>query len=168
MESQPETRPRPVAVSSPRANRLRAVNVSRKNRSATSNGSTILAGVDGRSLEARRFRDLVVSFAEPLGGFESLTEESAALVRQAASITMQNESIQAAAVRGEPVDAEQVVRLTNALTRVLSALKRHRKPKSSAPSLAEIVARHRAEEAARAAAPTATPAAATGDNEGGR
>lgn len=164
MESQPETRPRNIAVSSPRTNRLRAVNVSRKNRSATSNGSTILAGVDGRSLEARRFRDLVVSFAEPLGGFEGLSEESAALVRQAASITMQNESIQAAAVRGEPVDAEQVVRLTNALTRVLSALKRHRKPKSTAPSLADIVARHRAEEAACKATPP-TPAVEDG-NEG--
>jgi hypothetical protein len=77
---------------------------------------------------------------------------------------MQNESIQAAAVRGEPVDAEQVVRLTNALTRVLSALKRHGKPKSTAPSLADIVARHRAEELARKAA-HATAASDSGDGE---
>ncbi|MGJ0426972.1 hypothetical protein [Methylocystis sp.] len=120
---------RPVAATSPRMNRLRAVNVSKRNRSAASNRSTILAGVDGRSLEARRFRDLCVSYADPLGGFESLAEDDAAIVRQAAGITMQTELMQAAIVRGEPVDAEQVVRLTNVLTRLLASIKKKHPPK---------------------------------------
>jgi hypothetical protein len=129
MESSSEMQSRPVAVASPRANRLRAVNVSRKNRSAASNRSTILAGVDGRSLEARRFRDLCVSYSDPLGGFESLSEDDAAIVRQAAGVTLQSESMQASIVRGEAVDAEQVVRLTNVLTRLLASIKKRHPPK---------------------------------------
>lgn len=129
VESSSDIQSRPVAATSPRMNRLRAVNVSKRNRSAMANGSTILAGVDGRSLEARRFRDLCVSYADPLGGFDSLSEFDAAIIRQAAGITMQTESMQAAIVRGESVDAEQVVRLTNVLTRLLASIKKKHPPK---------------------------------------
>lgn len=112
-----------------RSGRMRPVTPSKTNRSRCSNSPLALPGLDGRSAEARRFRDLVLSFAEPLGGVDGLSEENASLVRQAASITMANEAIQSAAVRGEHVDAEQVVRLTNALTRVLAALRARRRVK---------------------------------------
>jgi hypothetical protein len=121
---------------SPRSNRLRVVKPSRQNRAAVSNRSTILAGVDGRTPEARRFRDLVLAYSEDLGGFEALSEDAAALVKQAATVTMQTEAMQGAATRGEAVDAEQLVRLSNVLARLLKALHGRRKPKK-APSLAE-------------------------------
>src|SRR5271166_3567700 len=42
-----------------------------KTRSVMSNGHRLHPrNIDGRSTEARRFRDLVESFAEPLGGLE--------------------------------------------------------------------------------------------------
>jgi hypothetical protein len=131
---------------SPRSNRLRPVAVSKTNRSALSNGLTILRGVDGRSPEGRRFRDLVVSYADELGGAASLSEQDAALVRHAAAVTMQSEALQGAVVRGEHIDQEQFVRLGNSLTRALNALKARRKPKAKG-ALDSILERHRADEA---------------------
>jgi hypothetical protein len=37
-------------------------------RSRVTNGSKFISGVDGRSAEARRFRDLAMSFADDAGG----------------------------------------------------------------------------------------------------
>ncbi len=105
------------------------------------NGSTVLSQIDGRSAEARRFRDIVINLASDLGGLAELSEHDAALVRHAAALTMQSEVMQRAAVRGEAVDTEQLVRITNALTRTLSAVNARRKPKR-APGLADILARH--------------------------
>ncbi len=131
-------------AASPRSNRLRAVSVSRTNRSAASNGTTILQGVDGRSAEARRFRDLVMAFAADLGAdVTELSEADAALCRHAASATMQSESLSRAVVNGEAVDTEQAVRVGNLLTRAMAALHRRHKPRSTTPSIHEIAARHR-------------------------
>ena len=108
-----------TAVQSPAAghkpkSRLSPVGVlTKRQRSAMANGDTLITGVDARSAEARRFRDLCISFAAPLGGFTGLAEHDAALVRHAAALTMQSEQMQREAVRGEPVDTEQLVRVTN-------------------------------------------------------
>ena len=107
------------------------------------NGDTLITGVDARSAEARRFRDLCISFAAPIGGFGDIAEHDVALVRHAAALTMQSEGMQRAAVRGEPLDAEQLVRVTNALTRTLNALSARHKPRSTTPSIHDIAARHR-------------------------
>jgi hypothetical protein len=40
-------------------------------RSRITNGKQMLAGIDGRSAEARRYRDLAMSFADDLGGRRS-------------------------------------------------------------------------------------------------
>jgi hypothetical protein len=133
-----------------RSSRLRPVAVSKTNRSATTNGIVVLDGVDGRSPEGRRFRDLVVAFSEELGGVEGLSQQDAAIVRHAAAATMQSESLQAAVVRGERIDEEQFVRLGNGLVRALNALKARRKPKKDGLTIAEIAARHRKAEGAGA------------------
>lgn len=92
-------------------------------RSAVSNGSRLLSGVDGRSALARRFRDLVKEYTSELGGEDIMTAPMTAMVRQAAAVTVETERMQAAIVRGEDVDAEQLVRLTNTLTRLMTNLK---------------------------------------------
>jgi hypothetical protein len=138
-----QTRSPPVASKKP--NRTRPLAVSARNRAATSNGSTILDGVDGRSAEARRFRDLVMAFAADLGAdVTDLSEADAALCRHAASATMQSEALSRAVVNGEHVDTEQAVRAGNLLTRAMAALQRRRKPRSTTtPSIHDIAARHR-------------------------
>ncbi len=127
-----------------RKSRLRAVNVSRTNRAAVSNRSTLIAGLDGRTEQARRFRDLVMAYSEDLGGFEGLSEDAAALVKQAAATTMETEQLQARIARGEAVNHEQLTRLSNSLTRLLKALHSRRAPKKEHLTIADIAARHRA------------------------
>jgi hypothetical protein len=99
-----------------------AVEPSPRLRSRVSNGSQLLANVDGRTAAARRYRDLTISLADDLGGAASLTEAQRALVRQAAAMIVQSEKLQSEVLRGEIVDCEQLTRLANAATRILSRL----------------------------------------------
>ncbi len=91
-------------------------------RSRITNGKDLLANVDGRTADARRYRDLCMSLADDLGGASALTEAQRALVRQAAAMIVQSEKLQSAVLRGELVDVEQLTRLANAATRILSRL----------------------------------------------
>jgi hypothetical protein len=106
-------------------------------RSAISNGSRVLNGVDGRSASARRFKDLIANFSRDLGGLEHLTEAEHALVRQAASLTLRAEQLQAAVVRGEPIDPDELIRLTSEARRCLSSVRKREKPK---PQLSDYLA----------------------------
>jgi len=109
-------------------------------RSRITNGSDLLRGIDGRSAEARRYRDLIEGFTAEFGS-ATPGEREMALIRQAAALTVQAETMQAAIVRGEAVDIEQLTRVANALTGTLKELgiRKHRAaPKP--PSLAEYLA----------------------------
>ncbi len=98
-------------------------------RSRVTNGRRTLEGVDGRSASARRFRDLLESFSAEYGGVGSLNETTRALIRQAASLTIRAEQLQAAIVRGEPVDPDELIRLTNTARRTLAGIRRKEQPK---------------------------------------
>lgn len=92
-------------------------------RSAVSNGTRLLAGADGRSKAARRFRDLVNSYCEAIGTeISRMPESQRTIVRQAAGVSLQCETMQTAIVNGHDVDVEQMVRLSNLLARLLRAL----------------------------------------------
>jgi hypothetical protein len=91
-------------------------------RSRVTNGAKMIAGVDGRSAEARRYKDLCMSFADDCGGAVGLTEAQRSLVRQAAMLSVQSEKLQGAMIRGEDVDVEQQTRVANSLARTLSRL----------------------------------------------
>ncbi len=91
-------------------------------RNAVSNGSRLLEGIDGRSAGARRFKDLIESFARNLGGIDGLSETEQSLIRQAASVTMRVEQLQSAIVRGEHVDPDDLVRLSNTARRCLASI----------------------------------------------
>jgi hypothetical protein len=98
-------------------------------RSALSNGKRMhQKGTDGRSTVARRFKDLVISLAAPLGGERALNESDRALVRTAATLTLRSEQLQAAAVSGAPIDSEELTRLANSVRGVLATLRRRAKP----------------------------------------
>src|SRR5271155_4684274 len=86
-------------------------------RSAVTNDPLMLRGVDGRSMVARRYRDVAIALADDLGGQNRLSEPSKILVRQAAAMTVQVESLQSKIVAGEDVNLEQLTRLSNVLGR---------------------------------------------------
>lgn len=112
-------------------------------RSAVSNGSRALTGIDGRSALARRYRDLLVALGEGLGGDVDETERLQ--IRNAATLQLHAEDLTARMVRGEPVDPEALSRATNGATRALAAL-RKRKATRKAPgaSLADFLAARKA------------------------
>src|SRR3954447_8944677 len=87
-----------------------------KGRSAITNGKTMLLGVDGRSRPARRFRDLVQGYMAQTG------DRHEELCKQAASLVLQRELLDAASVAGERVDTLQLVRLCGAINRTLAKL----------------------------------------------
>jgi hypothetical protein len=96
-------------------------------RSALTNNPLAVRGVDGRSMSARRYRDLCIALADDLGGQDKLSEPTRILVRQAAAISVQLESLQSKIVAGEAVDTELLVRLSNVQARTLArlGLKKH-------------------------------------------
>jgi hypothetical protein len=117
------------------------------NRARVSNGIRLLNGVDGRSAEARRYRDLIASLAADLGGDPNkLSESVKALIRQTAAAVVVSERLQARIVRDEVVDLEQATRVANTASRCLARLAAMKKPSNQQPaSVADIVARHKPE-----------------------
>jgi hypothetical protein len=87
-----------------------------KARSAVSNGKTLIAGIDGRSRDARRFRDLYRHYMSLTGGMHD------EMCRSLASLGLQRERLDAAAVRGEFVDPFHLIRIINAINRTLARL----------------------------------------------
>jgi hypothetical protein len=123
--------------------RIRAMleRTSATNRSSISNGSRLLAGVDGRSAPARRFRDLVHDFSVPLGGAGNLSPLDLALVRQAASLRLRFEQMEAAVAREEPIDDDQMIRLSSEVRRVISAIRKQDAGTATpGPSLSDYLA----------------------------
>jgi hypothetical protein len=93
-----------------------------KIKAAVTNDPLMLRGVDGRSVVARRYRDVAIALADDLGGQDKLSEPSKILVRQAAALTVQVETLQSKIVAGEEVSLEQLTRLSNVLGRTLQRL----------------------------------------------
>ena len=108
-------------------------------RSRVTNGSKLLTGIDGRSATARRFRDLIADYAREHGGNAALSTAELGMVRQAAAITLRAEQLQAAIVRGEPVLADELIRLSSEARRILSSLRRRHGSKVEAPSLSALL-----------------------------
>lgn len=93
-------------------------------RSAVTNGTRLLAGVDGRSAIARRYRDLYLAFADELGGLAALSAADLTLVRATTACALRAEHLQAEIVRGAAIDSNELVRLNNSLARSITALRR--------------------------------------------
>jgi hypothetical protein len=100
------------------------------NRSQITNRSRLLTGIDGRSSAARRFRDLIAEYAREHGGNSTLSAAELGMVRQAAALTLRAEQLQAAIVRGEPVIADELIRLSSEARRILSSLRRRHSRKA--------------------------------------
>jgi hypothetical protein len=110
----------------------------RTQRSAVTNGSQLVDGIDQRLPAARRYRDLIATLGNDLGG--DLGAAEVQQIRTAAAAILLVESLTAAVIRGEAVDVEQVTRAQNSAARLLAALKNKRKVKPTGPSLAEYLA----------------------------
>jgi hypothetical protein len=88
--------------------RTQSFATSTRNRSRITNGSELLRGVDGRSAEGRRYRDLTEAFRVEFG--LGANEREMAAIRLAAALTVQSETLQAASGQAQRIAWKQLVR----------------------------------------------------------
>ena len=116
-------------------------------RSRVSNGSSLFLldhegrAIDGRTIIARRFRDILDAITADLGGRDQISEGEHQLARRAAALSVQAEIQEAwlAGQRFDKVDVEEFVKLVNALNRTLITIGLKRRARDVTPTLAEIV-----------------------------
>ena len=111
-------------------------------RARISNGSSILPGVDGRSVWVRRLRDLIGLHLSDLGGEAAASEAERSIIRRAATLTVELERMEAAfAVAGEaqPDQLDLYQRTANSLRRLLESVGLGRRPHDITPSLHEYI-----------------------------
>ena len=124
------------------ADRTKNGNGSAATRSAVTNASKLVMNADGRSAVARRYRDVFSEIASDLGGHDVISEAQRQLVRRAAMLSVYCESVESDMAQGSQIDTDDLVRVVNALTRVLTAIGLQRRPRPSErkPTLTEYLA----------------------------
>jgi hypothetical protein len=105
-------------------------------RSRITNGSALLPEIDGRSIWARRLRDLIDLHLSDLGGEENVSEAEKRIVRRAAALTMELERLEAkflANGEAKPKQLELYGRTANTCRRLLECLGLQRRARDITP-----------------------------------
>ncbi len=111
-------------------------------RSKLTNRSAVLSGVDGRTLWARRFRDLIGLHLSDLGGEAHASEAEKSLIRRAATLTVELERLEAGfATEGEadPEALDLYQRTAGNLRRLLKSTGLKRRPRDVTPDLRDYI-----------------------------
>ncbi|MEK4034116.1 hypothetical protein WOC76_13380 [Methylocystis sp. IM3] len=100
--------------------------------------------IDGRSLWARRYRDLVCAYVDDAGGVHALSELRLSLIRRVAALTVEAERLEVDLASGREVDVDLLARLSSHIRRIAETIGLDRAVKDITPSLSDIVAQHAA------------------------
>lgn len=109
-------------------------------KSRVANGSEILPGVDGRSREARRYREIVHALLADAGPIEQIGAAKRELIRRFAGAALLAEQQEAKITRGEAVDASEHATLCSLLTRLAARIGIGQSKKSFVPSVDDYLA----------------------------
>ena len=129
---------RHVAAPKPRDSRLPAAGKAQA-RSRLSNGRDVLPNVDGRSLIARRYRDIMSAVASDQGGSSQLSEARLQLVRRFSATAVLAEQMEARLARGEQIDIHEYSLVVSTMVRVAQRIGIDRVPREIVPSLADYL-----------------------------
>lgn len=110
--------------------------VNRPARTRLSNGKQLFlaSSVDGRSLIARRFREVQFAIVSDLGGESAISEAEMALVRRAVTLVVNCEMFESRMAETGKLDTETYLPCVNALAKLLNALGLKRRPRQVGPS----------------------------------
>jgi hypothetical protein len=108
-------------------------------RSRLSNGRDLLPNVDGRSLIARRYRDIMSAIVSDQGGADRLSETRLQLIRRFAAAACLAEQLEARLARGEQIDIQEHSLIVSTMVRVAQRIGLDRVPRDIAPSLTEYL-----------------------------
>lgn len=102
-------------------------------RSRVGNGKAVLASVDGRSAEMRRYKEVYAQLVDDLGGDPSEAQDI--IARRATTLAVWCESAETAMANGEPLDIAAFTTAANSLRRLLSDLGLERKLRDVTPGV---------------------------------
>jgi len=105
-------------------------------RSRITNGKELLPSIDGRSIWARRLRDLISLHTRDLGGFDNLSQAQLSLIRRAAALTVELEHLEEKfQVNGSATpDQLKIYQMaTNTLRRLFETIGLERRPRDITP-----------------------------------
>jgi hypothetical protein len=103
-------------------------------RSRVSNGKDLfLDGVDGRSVLARRYRDILSQLTSDIGGDPS--EAQSIIIRRATQLAVWCEQAEAEAAGGKDLNIGEYATATNTLRRLLADLGLERRMRDVTPSI---------------------------------
>lgn len=102
-------------------------------RTRKGNGAIVLLGVDGRSQQARRFKEILAALSTDLGG--DLTEAQQAIAARAATLAIWCEQSETDFANGQPFDVQTYATSANAMRRLLADLGLERRSKDITPNL---------------------------------
>jgi hypothetical protein len=108
-------------------------------RSRISNGKDLLPDVDGRSIIARRFRDISNAILVDQGGADRCSESKLQLIRRFAACAVIAEQMEARLARGEQINISEHSQLSSTLTRLASRIGIERRAKDVTPTLSDIL-----------------------------
>lgn len=106
----------------------------------TTDPTLFLGDVDGRSREARRYRDVVAELVQQLGGTEMASAAEVHLVRRAAALIVHAELLETRMANGAPLALDEHTKLANTLRRLLLSLGLRPRPRP-VETLDELVQR---------------------------
>ena len=109
-------------------------------RSRVSNGKDVLPGIDGRSLLARRYRDIAGAVLADQAGAKQCSEARLQLIRRFAAACVLAEQLEAQLTNGHTIDVGEHAALSSTLVRLASRIGIDRVPKDVSPSLSDYLA----------------------------
>ena len=108
-------------------------------RSRVSNGHDVLPDVDGRSVIARRYRDIASAIIVDQGGLDQCSESRRQLIRRFAAAAVLAEQMESKLARGEEIDIQQHALLCSSLVRLAQRIGIDRVPKDISPTLGDLL-----------------------------
>jgi hypothetical protein len=147
------TNRRNVSLAKPAARRIPSTEKAHA-RSRLSNGRDLLPDVDGRSVVARRYRDIIGEVISDQGGPEHLSEARLQLIRRFSGASVLAEQMEARLALGGQIDIREYSLLVSTIVRVAQRLGIERRPINVTPSLGQYLSNKHANEAAKDGEPT--------------
>lgn len=108
-------------------------------RSRVSNGRDVLPDVDGRSIIARRYRDIMSAIVIDQGGADRISEARLQLIRRFSAAAVLAEAMESKLVNGATIDIAEHATLSSTLVRLGSRIGIDRVAKDIAPTLSEYL-----------------------------
>ena len=129
-------------MSPPNANRSKAVARPTARSRVSNRKDLFLEGVHGRSVLARRYRDILAQLVSDLGGDPS--EAQSIIARRATTLAVWCEQTEAKAAAGEALNVTEFTAATNALRRLLNDLGLERRMRDITPKIDAYLAKPQA------------------------